>query len=71
MYLNVMIEAPVEPMSTIIEKHDTVRQLVDNGWIHLFAMDANGRVSHKHAGDSSWSAIEHPLQENQACAQVS
>lgn len=38
--LSVLIEAP----RTDIAKHESVRQLVQNGWLHLFAMEDEGRV---------------------------
>ncbi|RCS59304.1 YbcC family protein [Parvibium lacunae] len=38
--LTVCIEAPQAPMTAIIDKHPLVRQLLDNGWIHLFQMAA-------------------------------
>ncbi len=40
--LNVIFEAPVDEMSKILEKHESVRHLCDNEWIYLFAM--NGEV---------------------------
>jgi uncharacterized protein len=49
--LNVIIEAPLDAMTDIIAKHEAVRQLVDNGWIHLFAMDETGQVAHRYAGN--------------------
>lgn len=52
--LTVMIEAPVEAMTQIIARHESVRQLVDNGWLHLFALDEQGRVTHQYAGDLRW-----------------
>jgi hypothetical protein len=52
--LNVMIEAPIDAMNNIIEKHDNVRELVDNGWLYLFALDDNGEVTHQYAGDLNW-----------------
>ena len=42
--LSVMIEAPVEPITEILRRHDAVRQLFDNGWLHLFALQ-DGRVT--------------------------
>jgi len=41
--LNVFIEAPLEAIKAIIAKHETVRHLVDNRWIHLFAMGDENR----------------------------
>ena len=55
--LNVIIEAPIEAMNAILEKHPTVRNLCDNEWIYLLAMDQNGKVSHKYIGDLAWEKI--------------
>lgn len=54
--LTVMIEAPIDAMTDIITKHESVRQLVDNGWLHLFALDDNGQVSHQYVGGLNWVA---------------
>ncbi|MGJ3239028.1 MAG: YbcC family protein [Anaerolineae bacterium] len=54
--LHVMIEAPIDAMNDIIAKHDTVRQLVDNDWIYLFALDNEGNVTHQYATDLTWTA---------------
>jgi uncharacterized protein YbcC (UPF0753/DUF2309 family) len=52
--LNVIIEAPIEAMNSILEKHKSIRDLCDNGWIYLLAMDETGKVSHRYTGDLSW-----------------
>ncbi len=52
--LNVMIEAPIGAMTDIIAKHESVRQLVDNGWLHLFALDSDGNITHQYTGDLEW-----------------
>lgn len=54
--LNVLIEAPLEAMTAIIARHAGVRQLVDNGWLHLFALGDSGQVTHQYAGDGQWAA---------------
>jgi len=54
--LHVIIEAPIDAMTDIIAKHEQVRQLVDNGWLYLFALDDTGRVSHKYVGGLNWMA---------------
>ena len=50
--LSVFIEAPQAAMDGIIARHDLVRQLVENGWLHLFHIGENGgvcrRVSEAH-----------------------
>ncbi|MFP4436856.1 MAG: YbcC family protein [Chloroflexaceae bacterium] len=54
--LHVIIEAPIDAMTDIIAKHEQVRQLVDNGWLYLFALDDNGKVAHKYVGGLNWMA---------------
>jgi uncharacterized protein YbcC (UPF0753/DUF2309 family) len=55
--LNVMIEAPLDAMTAIIAKHEGVRQLLDNGWVHLFALDGEGKVAHRYAGGLAWEGV--------------
>ena len=55
--LNVVIEAPVEAINAVIEKHDQVRALVDNGWLHLFALDDSGRIAARYRGGLEWQAL--------------
>ncbi len=56
--LNVFIEAPIEAMNAVIAKHEGVRLLTDNRWLHLFALDDKGRVSHRYAGKLTWETLE-------------
>ena len=42
--LSVFIEAPEAAMDDIIGRHELVRQLVDNRWLHLFRIGENGGV---------------------------
>ncbi|NWG22462.1 MAG: DUF2309 domain-containing protein [Chloroflexi bacterium] len=56
MRLHVMIEAPIEAMTAIIARHEQVRQLLDNGWLYLFALDADGKVAYRYAGGLRWDA---------------
>ena len=44
--LNVFIAAPIDAINAVIAKHPSVRELVDNQWLHLFAIDDDGQVSH-------------------------
>lgn len=55
--LNVVIEAPIEEMNRILEKHPSVRDLCDNGWIYLLAMNEEGRVTQKYEGNYNWTKI--------------
>jgi uncharacterized protein YbcC (UPF0753/DUF2309 family) len=43
--LSVVIEAPREAMSEILARHRAVADLFDNGWLHLFALDDNGKMA--------------------------
>jgi uncharacterized protein YbcC (UPF0753/DUF2309 family) len=54
MRLHVLIEAPIDTMTAIIARHEQVRQLLDNGWLYLFAIDASGKVTHRYIGGLQW-----------------
>jgi uncharacterized protein YbcC (UPF0753/DUF2309 family) len=55
--LSVCIEAPREAMSEILSRHGNVRALFDNGWLHLFALDENGRMSWRYVRGLQWEAM--------------
>lgn len=42
--LSVFIEAPETAIEDVIAQHELVRQLTDNGWLHLFRIDDDGSV---------------------------
>ena len=52
--LNVIIEAPEMAITRIIEQHERVRDLIENRWIHLFALGANGKSIRRYAGALQW-----------------
>ncbi|ATG37916.1 hypothetical protein PhaeoP23_03840 (plasmid) [Phaeobacter piscinae] len=56
--LTVVIEAPREAMTQILERHPQVRDLFDNGWLHLIAMDEHGQLAWRYDGDLSWSRFD-------------
>lgn len=56
--LSVCIEAPRAAMTDILKRHEGVRDLFDNRWLHLFAMDEEGRLAHRYAGDLEWKPVE-------------
>lgn len=58
--LSVCIEAPRAAMNDILERHEGVRALFDNRWLHLFAMDEDGRLAYRYAGDLEWTPVEAP-----------
>ncbi|PLL10579.1 DUF2309 domain-containing protein [Tabrizicola sp. TH137] len=51
--LSVMIEAPVEAMTAVLEAHPGVRALFDNGWLHLFALEG-GLVAARYRPGLRW-----------------
>jgi len=56
--LNVFIEAPIDALNAVIAKNDGVRELVDNRWLHLFAMSDDGRVSKRYRKDCDWENVD-------------
>lgn len=66
--LSVLIEAPRAAMTAVLAKHADVRQLLDNGWLFLFALDDDGRVAWRYAGDLDWAPVE-TMSSHQAPAQ--
>jgi len=52
--LNVFIAAPIEAINDVIAQHAMVRELVDNGWVHLFALNDAGFPSHRYGGQLTW-----------------
>jgi uncharacterized protein YbcC (UPF0753/DUF2309 family) len=56
--LNVVIEAPIEAMNAVIEGNQMVRDLCNNGWIKLLAMNEDGKISKRYIGNLKWESIE-------------
>lgn len=44
--LTVVIDAPAERIEGILQRHAVVRQLVDNGWLHLWRFGETGLLRH-------------------------
>ncbi|MCL4352235.1 MAG: DUF2309 domain-containing protein [Firmicutes bacterium] len=53
MRLNVIIEAPQRAIDDVIARHNRVRELVDNAWIHLFQIDEDGNINRRGI-DKQW-----------------
>ena len=51
--LSVLIEAPQEAIIEILARHDSVRALFDNGWLHLFALE-EGRIRARYLPGLKW-----------------
>ena len=56
--LNVVIRAPRDAMNNVLATHQHVRDLLDNGWIHLLAMGDDGCITHRYAGALRWSPTD-------------
>ncbi len=57
--LSVVIAAPQQAITDILDKHDGVRALFDNRWLHLFALDEAGTMT-RYAGGSGM-GVRHGL----------
>lgn len=57
--LSVCIEAPVDAMIDVLERHAGVRDLFDNKWLHLFALDDQGQMAWRYEGGLKWSDMNH------------
>ena len=55
--LSVCIEAPRAAMTDILARHPGVRALFDNGWLHLFALDDDGRMAWRYDGNLGWAPM--------------
>lgn len=51
--LSVLIEAPQAEMTAILARHAGVRDLFDNGWLHLFALEG-GRIAARYRPGLTW-----------------
>jgi uncharacterized protein YbcC (UPF0753/DUF2309 family) len=54
MRLSVVIAAPLAAIEAVIAKYASVRQLVENGWLHLFAMGDVGTPLQRYCGQQRW-----------------
>ena len=53
--LSVLIEAPQAAMTEILARHAGVRDLLDNGWLHLFALK-RGRIAARYHPGLVWTS---------------
>lgn len=56
--LTVCIEAPIEAMTGILERHASVRALFDNRWLHLFALGEAGQLGWRYIGNLDWEEVD-------------
>ncbi len=53
--LTVVIDAPQPAIDAVIGRHEVVRQLLDNGWLHLWRFEGTGLERYGQAG---WAPVE-------------
>jgi hypothetical protein len=54
--LQVVIAAPRDSIDRVIARHETVANLLGNGWLHLVALDEG--AAYRYAQDGSWQLLE-------------
>jgi len=59
--LSVFIEAPRDAIDRVLEKHRNVRELMDNGWLHLFSIEPDSHYCWRYSGKTGWKQEERPL----------
>ncbi|MCV9386621.1 YbcC family protein [Reichenbachiella ulvae] len=56
--LNVIIEAPIEAINEVLNKHANVKELCDHQWINLMVLDDHGQISHRYIRDCQWEDLQ-------------
>ena len=54
--LNVFIDAPESAINRVIDQHRVVRELVENNWVHLFALGDESENIRRYRGQGRWEA---------------
>ena len=55
--LNVIIDAPIEAINSIIAKHEMLKNLFDNDWIFLLGIDEKGELNSRYKKDLKWEEL--------------
>jgi uncharacterized protein YbcC (UPF0753/DUF2309 family) len=55
--LNVIIEAPMDEITKIVQKHEMLKNLCDNEWITLLLLNEDGNIDQKYVGNGAWENI--------------
>ena len=63
--LSVLVEAPRDAIIDVLARHDGVRALFDNGWMHLFALD-DGRIGARYRPGLTWDDKEYRVRHDSA-----
>ena len=52
--LQVVVEAPTERIDAVLEARPQVKELVENGWVRLFALDPDGDATQRFVPGEGW-----------------
>ena len=52
--LTVCLDAPIDAINNVLEKHPAVRALFDNGWLQLLAFTPQGNLAKRYLGYCEW-----------------
>jgi uncharacterized protein YbcC (UPF0753/DUF2309 family) len=55
--LHVVLEAPTEAISSVLDRNPDVRALFDNGWLALSAMDHHGQIAWRYDA-GAWQSLD-------------
>lgn len=62
--LSVVVEAPQEAIDGVLSRHPDLRALFDNGWLHLFRLNEQGRMASRYLRSLQWADLHaSPAQE--------
>jgi uncharacterized protein YbcC (UPF0753/DUF2309 family) len=56
--LSVFIEAECSAIEGVLKKHPGVRELIENGWVHLFAIDPSAKQVRRYCGKQFATEVE-------------
>ncbi|MCA1762138.1 MAG: DUF2309 domain-containing protein [Flavobacteriales bacterium] len=63
--LSVVICAPKDAVNTILDKHPSLKELFDNKWIYLMAMNNQGTLTHRYTRDLEWEKLDSGAESTQ------
>jgi uncharacterized protein YbcC (UPF0753/DUF2309 family) len=52
----VLVEAPTAAIADLLARHERVRALFDNGWLHLLALE-EGRIAARYRPGLTWQSV--------------
>lgn len=55
--LSVFVAAPEQAINDVLQRHPGVRQLIEQGWLHLFRIGAAGQPTRRYAGALRWEPL--------------